>query len=60
MVAPIISFVCAAVIGFLAWKLSTVESYLPPDDPEPMASSSSSYDDEPAAEPAEESSDEAE
>jgi hypothetical protein len=68
MVAPIITFVCAGIIGYLAWNLSTVESYLPTDSPEPVASGSSSFDeeepaeepaDEPADEPAEESSEEA-
>ena len=37
MVAPIITFVCAAVIGFLAWQTSTVEAYLPEDKPMPAA-----------------------
>ena len=31
MVAPIITFVFAGIIGFLAWKTSTIEAYLPDD-----------------------------
>lgn len=37
MVAPIITFVFAGIIGFLAWKTSTVEAYLPESQPMPAA-----------------------
>lgn len=57
MVAPIITFVFAALVGFLTWSASTVESYAPPDDPEPAAEVSAELDEEPAEEPAEEEED---
>ncbi len=56
MVAPIITFVVAAGVGFLAWQTSTVEPYL--DDSNPLAAEEAAAaadadepmaDDEPAA-----------
>lgn len=57
MVAPIITFVVAAGVGFLAWQTSTVEPYL--DDSNPLAAEeavAAADADEPVAddEPAEE------
>ncbi len=54
MVAPIITFVVAAGVGFLAWKTSTIEPYLPEDIPPPPADTAPAdpepVDDEPAEE----------
>ena len=54
MVAPIITFLVAAGIGFLAWKTSTIEAYLPEDNYKAPPSRSA------AAEPEEEAAEEPE
>lgn len=55
MVAPIITFVVAALLGFLTWKTSTIDAYMPPDNAsvaESSSSTGSADEDAPADEPA--------
>lgn len=54
MVAPIITFVLAALLGFLTWKTSTIEPYMPAEQGGRLAESPAA----PAPETEEEATDE--
>lgn len=54
MVAPIITFLIAAGLGFLAWKTSTIEPFMEDTPPPTSVRAAAPADEEPADEPAEE------